>query len=139
MGLAPHEVARRGIARTFQHIRLFGQMTVLENVMVGRDFKGRTGIFSALLRPPRVGAKKRKTGRNAWRCLPSSGSAFCPVWTSRPRPCPMRTAGGGDRPGAGVRPQLLLLDEPTAGMNPHETQQVVELIRLMRDRGHTFW
>ena len=54
VGLAPHEVARRGITRTFQHIRLFGQMTVLENIMVGHDFKGRTGIFSALMRPPRV-------------------------------------------------------------------------------------
>jgi ABC-type branched-subunit amino acid transport system ATPase component len=46
-GLPPHEVARRGISRTFQHIRVFGRMSVLENAMVGRDFKGRTGIFSA--------------------------------------------------------------------------------------------
>ena len=66
VGRPPHEVARRGISRTFQHIRVFGQMSVLENVMVGRDFKGRTGIFSALLRPPRVG---REEADNREHCL----------------------------------------------------------------------
>ena len=59
VGLRPHEVARQGIARTFQHIRLFNRMTVLDNVMVGTDYKGRTGIFSALLRPPRVGREEK--------------------------------------------------------------------------------
>ena len=62
VGLQPHEVAQQGIARTFQHIRLFNRMTVEENVMVGNDYKGRTGIFSALLRPPRV-AREETTSR----------------------------------------------------------------------------
>jgi len=52
VGLAPYEITARGVTRTFQHIRLFGQMSVLENVMVGNDHRGRTGVFSALLRPP---------------------------------------------------------------------------------------
>jgi branched-chain amino acid transport system ATP-binding protein len=58
VGLKPHVVARKGIARTFQHVRLFNRMTVLENVMVGNDHRGRTGVISALLRPPRVGREE---------------------------------------------------------------------------------
>jgi len=66
VGLSPHEVARRGITRTFQHVRLFNQMTVLENAMVGHDFRGRTGLFSAILRPSWVG---REEAENRESCL----------------------------------------------------------------------
>ena len=80
VGLPPHEVARQGIARTFQHIRLFNRMTVLDNVMVGNDYKGRTGIFSALscVRPGWPG-RKRVQRRNAARCCLCSGKGFCPA------------------------------------------------------------
>jgi len=138
VGLPPHEVARRGISRTFQHIRVFGQMSVLENVMVGRDFRGRTGIFSALLRPPRVG---REEAQNRERCLetlalfgerllPRLGQPARALSYANRRRLEMARALVAD-------PRLLLLDEPTAGMNPHETQQVVDLIRRISERGRS--
>ncbi|MFO7706921.1 MAG: ABC transporter ATP-binding protein [Desulfobacterales bacterium] len=138
VGLPPHEVARRGISRTFQHIRVFGQMSVLENVMVGRDFKGRTGVFSALLRPPRV---RREESENRARCtdvLALFGERLLPrlhqpvrelSYANRRRVEIARALAAG--------PKLILLDEPTAGMNPHETQQLVDLVRFIRDRGHS--
>jgi ABC-type branched-subunit amino acid transport system ATPase component len=138
VGLTPHEVARRGIARTFQHIRLFGQMTVLENIMVGHDFKGRTGIFSALLRLPRVAREEAENREKCLEVLALFGERLLPrldqpasalSYANRRRAEIARALVSG--------PRLLLLDEPSAGMNPHETQQVVELIRGLRSRGHT--
>ncbi len=138
VGLAPHEVARRGIARTFQHIRLFGQMTVLENIMVGHDFKGRTGIFSALLRPPRVAREEAENREKCLEVLALFGERLLPrldqpasalSYANRRRAEIARALVSG--------PRLLLLDEPTAGMNPHETEQVVELIQVLRSQGHT--
>jgi ABC-type branched-subunit amino acid transport system ATPase component len=138
VGLAPHEVARRGIARTFQHIRLFGQMTVLENVMVGHDFKGRTGIFSALLRPPRVAREEAENREKCLEALALFGERLLPrvdqpasalSYANRRRAEIARAVVSG--------PRLMLLDEPTAGMNPHETEQIVELIQILRSRGHT--
>jgi ABC-type branched-subunit amino acid transport system ATPase component len=138
VGLPPHEVARRGISRTFQHIRVFGQMSVLENVMVGRDFKGRTGIFSALLRPPRVGLEEADNRKHCVEVMSLFGERLLPrlnqparelSYANRRRVEIARALASG--------PKLILLDEPTAGMNPHETQQVVDLIRLIRDRGHS--
>jgi ABC-type branched-subunit amino acid transport system ATPase component len=138
VGLPPHEVARRGISRTFQHIRVFGQMSALENVMVGRDFKGRTGIFSALLRPPRVGREEAEGRAKCMEVMALFGERLLPrldqparelSYANRRRLEIARALASG--------PRLILLDEPTAGMNPHETQQVVDLIRLIRDRGHS--
>ena len=138
VGLQPHEVAQQGIARTFQHIRLFNRMTVQENVMVGNDYKGRTGIFSALLRPPRV-AREETTSREKCReILSLFGERLLPRLTqyadmlsyANRRRLEIARALVSD-------PRLILLDEPTAGMNPHETQGIVELIRLIRERGHT--
>jgi ABC-type branched-subunit amino acid transport system ATPase component len=138
VGLAPHEVARLGIARTFQHIRLFGQMTVLENIMVGHDFKGRTGIFSALLRPPRVAREEAENREKCLEVLALFGERLLPrldqpasalSYANRRRAEIARALVSG--------PRLLLLDEPTAGMNPHETEQVVELIQVLRSKGHT--
>ncbi len=138
VGLAPHEVTRKGIGRTFQHTRLFNKMTVLENVMVANDFKGHTGIFRALLRPPQVG---REESANRQRCLevlslfgerllPRVGQAAEALSYANRRRLEIARALAAD-------PRLLLLDEPTAGMNPHETQGIVDLIRLIRDLGHT--
>jgi ABC-type branched-subunit amino acid transport system ATPase component len=138
VGLPPHEVARRGISRTFQHIRVFGQMSVLENVMVGRDFKGRTGIFSALLRPPRVGREETDNRNRCIEVLALFGERLLHRLHQ-----PARELSYANRRRLEIArslaadPQLILLDEPTAGMNPHETGQVVDLIRRVRDRGHT--
>jgi ABC-type branched-subunit amino acid transport system ATPase component len=138
VGLPPHEVARRGISRTFQHIRVFGQMSVLENVMVGRDFRGRTGIFSALARPPRVGREEAENRAHCLEVLSLFGERLLPRLAQ-----PARELSYANRRRLEIAralasaPQLLLLDEPTAGMNPHETQQVVDLIRLICGRGHS--
>jgi len=138
VGLPPHEVARRGISRTFQHIRVFGQMSVLENVMVGRDFKGRTGIFSALLRPLRVGNEEAENREKCMEVMSLFGERLLPRLSQ-----PARELSYANRRRLEIAralasgPKLILLDEPTAGMNPHETQQVVDLIRLIRDRGHS--
>ena len=138
VGLQPHEVARQGIARTFQHIRLFNRMTVQDNVMVGNDHKGRTGIFSALLRPPRV-AREEETAREKClevlslfgeRLLPRLNQYADMLSYANRRRLEIARALVSD-------PRLILLDEPTAGMNPHETQGIVDLIRLIRERGHT--
>lgn len=137
VGLQPHEVARRGITRTFQHVRLFGRMTVLENVMVGHDFRGRTGLFSAVLRPPWVG---REEAENRAKCIDVL-SLFGERLLPRLRQPAAELSYANRRRLEIARalvsaPRLLLLDEPTAGMNPHETQGLVDLIRLIRDRGH---
>jgi ABC-type branched-subunit amino acid transport system ATPase component len=137
-GLPPHEVARRGISRTFQHIRVFGRMSVLENAMVGRDFKGRTGIFSALLRPPRVGREETHIRERCLEVMSLFGERLLPRLNQ-----PARELSYANRRRLEIAralvsgPKLILLDEPTAGMNPHETQQVVDLILLIRDRGHS--
>jgi ABC-type branched-subunit amino acid transport system ATPase component len=138
VGLPPHEVARRGVARTFQHIRIFGLMTVLDNVRVGNDHHGRTGVFSALFRPPWVGREERGTTERCVEVLTLFGERLLPrvhqyartlSYANRRRLEIARALVSG--------PKLVLLDEPTAGMNPHETQQIVDLIRLIRERGHT--
>ena len=138
VGLPPHEVARLGIARTFQHIRLFNRMTVLDNVMVGNDYKGRTGIFSALFRPPRVGREEIASRERCREVISLFGERLLPRLSqyadmlsyANRRRLEIARALVSD-------PRLILLDEPTAGMNPHETQGVVDLIRLIRERGHT--
>jgi ABC-type branched-subunit amino acid transport system ATPase component len=137
-GLPPHEVARKGIARTFQHIRIFGRMSVLDNVRVGNDHRGRSGIFSALLRPPWVHREERATTERCMAVLALFGERLLPrvnqyahmLSYANRRRLEMARALVSD-------PKLLLLDEPTAGMNPRETQEVVDLIRLLRERGHT--
>jgi ABC-type branched-subunit amino acid transport system ATPase component len=138
VGLPPHTVARKGISRTFQHIRVFGLMSVLENVMVGRDFRGRTGIFSALLRPPRVDREEAENRERCLEVLSLFGERLLPRLNQ-----PARELSYANRRRLEIAralvsdPKLILLDEPTAGMNPHETGQVMDLICLLRDRGYS--
>ena len=138
VGHSPHTIVQQGIARTFQHIRLFNEMTILDNVMVGQDSKGRTGIFSGLLRPPWV---KREEDDAKARCLeilslfgerllPRLDQAAKMLSYANRRRLEIARAMATD-------PRLLMLDEPTAGMNPHETQGIVDLIRHIRDQGYT--
>ena len=138
LGLPPHEVARNGIARTFQHIRLFNRMTVLDNVMVGNDYKGRTGIISALLRPPRVGREESVSAEKCREVLSLFGERLLPRVTQYADMLSYANRRRLEIARALVsEPRLILLDEPTAGMNPHETQGIVDLIQLVRERGHT--
>ena len=138
VGLAPHDVAQLGIARTFQQIRLFDGMTVRENVMVGNDYKGRTGIFAALLRPPGVGREEAAGRKRCLEVLSLFEERLLPRLEEFPRMLSYANRRRLEIARAlASAPRLLLLDEPTAGMNPHETQGIVDLIRRIRDEGHT--
>lgn len=138
VGLPPHNVAQQGIARTFQQIRLFNEMTVLDNVMVGYDFKGRTGIITALLRPPWVNREEARNKKKCLEVLSLFEERLLPRLEELARMLSYANRRRLEIARALVSaPRLLLLDEPTAGMNPHETQGIVELIRHIREKGHT--
>jgi ABC-type branched-subunit amino acid transport system ATPase component len=138
VGMKPHDIARKGIARTFQHIRLFKHMTVLDNVMVGIDHKGATGIFSALIRPPRVAREEKASRERCLEVLSLFGERLLPRLNQFPTMLSYANRRRLEIARALVAdPKLLLLDEPTAGMNPHETQGIIDLIRSIRERGHT--
>ena len=132
----PHEVTRLGMARTFQNIRLFRQMTALENVVTARHCRTRAGILATLLRTPSMRAEERQSRQIAEELLDFVG---LPHW----RDANASSLPYGDQRrleiarALATEPRLLLLDEPAAGMNPRESQDLVELIRRINARGVT--
>jgi branched-chain amino acid transport system ATP-binding protein len=136
-GLPPHAITQRGIGRTFQNIRLFQQMSALENVLVGMHSRLRGGILASILRTPRIRREEeqaRKTGREllAYCGLAGRGEIYA------------RNLPYGDQRRLEVaralatQPKLLLLDEPTAGMNPQETIDFIAFVhRIREERGLT--
>jgi branched-chain amino acid transport system ATP-binding protein len=130
----PHEVTATGLARTFQNIRLFPNMTALENVMVGRHCRTREGLFSAIGRGPGYRREERESEARARELL-----AF--VGLTRAEDALARNLPYGDQRRLEIAralatdPGILLLDEPTAGMNPHETAAATQLVRRIRDQG----
>ena len=140
VGLQPNHICTLGIARTFQTVRLFPAMTVLENAMVGQHCRTRSGIFGAVLRLPRTRAEERRVLEQSRSALSFFGSrlagyredqpAFMLSYANRRRLEIARAMA--------TNAKLILLDEPTAGMNPRETQEMTELIGKLRDeRGFT--
>ena len=135
VGLRPHQVVKLGIARTFQTVRLFPNMTILENAMVGQHCRSRGGLFGSILRTPAVRAEEERIRERAKEALSFFGRrlsgyreqqpAFALSYANRRR-LEMARAMATD-------PQLLLLDEPTAGMNPRETLELRDHIVRMRD------
>jgi len=131
-GSPPHTATERGIGRTFQNIRLFQQMTALENVLVGMHCRLRGGILGSILGTPRVRHEEREARERAVELLD-----YCRL--SRRRDESARNLSYGDQRRLEVaralatQPKLLLLDEPTAGMNPQETLEFVGFVRKMRD------
>jgi branched-chain amino acid transport system ATP-binding protein len=135
-GLRPHLVTQQGIGRTFQNIRLFDKMTVLENVMVGRHGKSRAGTWGAVFRTREERDEERRIreeARELVRFVGLSGEEGVPAGMlpyGRKRRLEVARALAGD-------PELLLLDEPVAGMNDAETREIHELILSIRERGVT--
>ncbi|WP_155055285.1 ABC transporter ATP-binding protein [Streptomyces blattellae] len=130
----PHLVTQAGIARTFQNIRLFANMTVLENVLVGRHTRTKEGLWSALLRLPSFSKAEAASRERAMELLEFIGLAAKADHLARNLPYGEQRKLEIARALAS-EPGLLLLDEPTAGMNPQETRATEELVFAIRDKG----
>ncbi len=130
----PHLVTKAGVARTFQNIRLFSNMTVLENVLVGRHTRTREGLISALIRGPGYHKAEAKSRERAMELLEFTGLAAKAEHLARNLPYGEQRKLEIARALAS-EPGLLLLDEPTAGMNPQETRATEELVFAIRDQG----
>lgn len=133
-GLKPNRVTEAGLARTFQNIRLFPTMTVLENVMIGRHCRTRAKILGAILRDPRTLREERETVDISRSLLHKVGLADLADEVAKNLPYGAQRRLEIARALA-TEPLLLLLDEPAAGMNPQETQKLIGLIRSIRDEG----
>ncbi|GAA1897408.1 ABC transporter ATP-binding protein [Streptantibioticus ferralitis] len=130
----PYKVTQAGISRTFQNIRLFSNMTVLENVLVGRHTRTKEGLISALLRGPGYRRAEAEARTRAMEILDFVGLAAKADRLSRNLPYGEQRKLEIARALAGD-PGVLLLDEPTAGMNPQETRATQELVFAIRDQG----
>ncbi|MGW0759490.1 ABC transporter ATP-binding protein [Streptomyces sp. NPDC002814] len=130
----PHLVTQAGIARTFQNIRLFANMTVLENVLVGRHTRTKEGLWSALLRGPGFKKAEKASEERAMELLEFIGLAHKRDHLARNLPYGEQRKLEIARALAS-EPGLVLLDEPTAGMNPQETRATEELVFAIRDMG----
>ena len=138
-GLDPHRITRKGIARTFQTLRLFLNMTVRENVMAAAYGHTRAGPFRSICRTPGQRREEREIRELAEKRLAFFGErlmgyrwdqpAYSLSYANRRRLEIARATA--------TNPRLLLLDEPAAGMNPKETQEITELIGRLRDEGYT--
>ncbi len=134
--LAPEQLARRGLVRTFQNVELFGQMTVLENAMVGLHTKGRSGILSSMVKAPWHLAEERRIREQARTWLAFTGIADLADTTAGNLPFGKGRMLEIARALAS-EPRLILMDEPAAGLNNRETQELAALIRKIREMGVT--
>ncbi len=132
-GLKPNRVTERGLARTFQNIRLFPTMTVLENVMIGKHCRMKAKVLGALFRDKKTKAEELKAANESYEILEKIGLAqacdelACNLPYGDQRKLEIARA-------MATEPSLLLLDEPAAGMNPQETVELTELIRQIRNK-----
>jgi len=135
-GLAPHQMAERGIARTFQNVELFERMSVLENVMVGRHPRTRAGFISAAFRLGGARGEERLIREKALEILGFVGIVDKAEWVSSALPFGLQRVLEIARALA-TEPRLLLLDEPASGLNAVETRDLGRLLGRIRDRGIT--
>jgi branched-chain amino acid transport system ATP-binding protein len=137
VGLQPHLIARRGVSRTFQTLRLFLNLSVKENVMAAAYGHTKAGVFRSMLRTPGMRREEREIERLAEERLAFFGKrlmgyrwdqpAYSLSYANRRRLEIARATA--------TNPRILLLDEPAAGMNPSETHEITELIGQLRDEG----
>jgi branched-chain amino acid transport system ATP-binding protein len=132
-GKRPDRITAAGVARTFQNIRLFGTMSALENVMLGQHARMKTGLFGSILRPPWVGKEENRVrdhGREVLDYVGLNERTFDDLAINLSygdqRRVEIARALASD-------PKLLLLDEPTAGMNPQESAALTDFMRQLRD------
>ena len=133
-GLPPDRITKLGIARTFQNLRLFANMTALENVLVGRHCRTREGVISSVVRGPRFRREESESRERAMELLEFVGLRGKDGEIAR-------NLSYGDMRrleiarALATEPKLVLLDEPTAGMNPQETARAAELVQRIRAEG----
>jgi ABC-type branched-subunit amino acid transport system ATPase component len=135
-GRPRYRITAMGVARTFQNIRLFGEMTALENVVVGADARHKTSVVGALLRLPRHGREEREATDRAMALLEFVGIADRAAEKARNLPYGYQRRLEIARALA-TEPKLLCLDEPAAGFNPAEKDNLMGLIRRVREDGYT--
>lgn len=132
LGLKPYEVTQRGIARTFQNIRLFSDLTVLDNVKIAYHFHVKYGLLESVLRLGRYYPEEDEIEQKAMECL-----KMFKLENRRDEIAKNLPYGEQRRleiaRALAAQPKLLLLDEPAAGMNPQETHELMEMIRWIRD------
>ncbi|MCK6576815.1 MAG: ABC transporter ATP-binding protein [Anaerolineae bacterium] len=135
-GLPPHQIARRGIARTYQNIRMFADLTALENLLVAQHAQGKASALEALIFAPRYRSEEKALRDHARHLLERFNLADKADQRAGNLPY-------GDQRrleiarALATRPALMLLDEPTAGMNPIETEELGEQILRLREDGIT--
>lgn len=133
-GMLPNRVTERGLARTFQNIRLFSNMTVLENVMIGRHCRTKSSILGAILRGPRTRREEKEIIDDSYAILQKVGL------DKHVDELAKNLSYGAQRRleigrALATEPSLLLLDEPAAGMNPQETEELNSLIKGISSEG----
>jgi len=135
VGMRPSQILHLGIARTFQNVRLFPEMSVRENVMLARHCRTRSGVLHSILRLPSFRKEEEETRKRAEEALGFFGSRLVGYRFDQPaaslsyanrRRLEIARAMASD-------PRILLLDEPTAGMNPKETKELTELVGKIRE------
>lgn len=132
-GLKPNLINRKGLARTFQNIRLFSSMSVLENVMIARHNSLKAGIFRSILRDPKTREEERRVIEESYGILKRMNLESFANETAHNLPYGAQRRLEIARAMA-TEPFLLLLDEPVAGMNPQETHELEETIHMIRER-----
>ena len=133
VGKTPHEICRLGVARTFQNIRLFSNLTVAENIVIARHCRRHTGIWDAVIYSKKQRDEESTNEEYVKKCLDYVGIYDKKDWIAKNLPYGMQRRLEIARVLA-TEPSLILLDEPAAGMNPHEKDELVEIIlRLKAD------
>jgi ABC-type branched-subunit amino acid transport system ATPase component len=136
LGLEPHQVTQRGVARTFQLLRLFLNMSVVENVMAAAFVRTKSNLFHIIFRTRTFKQEEENIRRLAEEKLTFFGEPFRAVLNDPVYSLPYANRRKVEIARAmATEPKILLLDEPAAGMNPNETQEITQTIRELRDRG----